>query len=148
MKKIETYGNIIDGKLKISYRDKFLESLKQFNDCRIRVVVEKIYNKRSVFQNGYYFGVICAECKNGVLSEWGEKISIDEAHNLLKQNCNYTEKINKDTGEILRIPLTTTTFTTVQAEEYYEDCRRFIKEWFNISVPLPNENLELPLELK
>ena len=59
MVKIETYGSIQEGVLKISYRSKFDEAVRMMPDCRVRVIVEKLYKKRSTFtengtgQNGY-----------------------------------------------------------------------------------------------
>jgi hypothetical protein len=145
MKRIETYGQISNGVLKISYRDKFIEALKQLPDCRGRLIFEKLYKKRSKEQRGYYFAVIVAEFVNGWRDTQGEFISRDEAHTKLKEICNPIELINNKTGEIIKVAGSTKKFTTIEQEEYNERCRLFIYSWFNITVPLPNENLELPL---
>jgi len=67
MKRVETFGTIEKGLLKIGYRDKFLEAIKSMPDCRIKIRVEKLYKKRSTYtyneetekqgtgQNGYYW---------------------------------------------------------------------------------------------
>ena len=146
-RKIETYGHIKDGKLNISYRSKFLTALKLFDDCRVRVVVEKLYRKRTTPENAYYHAVIVREFKNGWEETQGEQITHNEAHEMLKYNCNYTEIINEDTGEVLRKGNTTTKQSTVEAEEYYDRCRAFILEWFGIIVFLPNEQSELEFDL-
>lgn len=56
---------------------------------------------------------------------------------------NFEEVYNEKTGSILRKVKSTTENTTVMQEEYHQRCREFIQEWFNIEVPLPNEQTEL-----
>lgn len=58
---------------------------------------------------------------------------------------NYFEKINEETGEIVRVPKSTTENTTTTQEEYHLEIRKFTKEWFNVEIPLPNEHLNLEL---
>ena len=142
-REISTYGHIKDGKLNISYRSKFIEALSLFSDCRIELTVKKLYKKRSNMQNAYYHCVIVGFFRDGWEATQGEMISHAKAHEILKFNCNYSEIINKKTGEILRHSKTTTKLTTVEMEEYNENCRKFIFEWFGITVPLPCEQSEI-----
>jgi hypothetical protein len=157
MKKIETYGHVDEkGILKISYRSKFDQAVKLFTGQRVKVTVEKIYKKRSTsglnengdftrLQNGYYFGVIVKEYQNGAWEMQQRSISMEEAHNELKANCNYSEHYSEKTGEVMRSINSTSTLTTVQFEEYLIKCREFILEWFGIVLNLPNEQTELPI---
>ena len=142
-RKIETYGTIKDGELHINYRTKFIEALKNFADCRVKLTVQKLYKKRSVEQNNYYHAVIVLCYQQGVLAEWGESLTHDQAHEHLKANCNYEEHVNTNTGETIKLAKSTTKLTTVEMEEYNERCRRFIFEWFGITVPLPNEQTKI-----
>lgn len=153
--KIETYGHVDEtGVLKISYRDKFNQQVKIFTGRRIRLVVEPLYKKRSTIglnengeltrlQNGYYFGVIVNEYRNGAWETQQRVLSSDQAHQELRANCNYIEKYNDETGEVMRAVISTADLTTVQFEEYLTRCRAFILEWFGIDCPLPNEQTEL-----
>ena len=154
MRKLETYGTIKGGKLRISYREKFTQAITTFDDCRIKLTVEKLYKKRSVKtyrddgtegngQNGYYWKIIVPEFCNGFNDMTGEQISIREAHEKLKMYCNAKEVVNTKTGEILTVGLSTATLTTVEFEEFLDRCRKFIFEWFGINVPLPNEQMEM-----
>ena len=59
MKRSETFGQIKEGKLRCSKWSEFTASLAAFGDCRVRVIVEKLYSKRSDPQRKYYFAVIC-----------------------------------------------------------------------------------------
>lgn len=148
MRELDTYGSIQNGKLHISYKDKFLESLKLFTTkqdqvVRVIVTVKKLYRKRSNPQNAYYWGVVINEFCLGFNDTQGEDCEPEDAHYFLKQQFNYKEIYDKKTGEVLKIGKTTTNSTTIEFEEYLESCRRFIQEWFGRTVPLPNEQTEL-----
>lgn len=151
IRRIETYGHVDDsGILKISYRDKFNQAVKVYTGCRVKVTVEKLYKKRSIekvhedghvtrAQNGYYFGVVVNEYRNGAWETQQRTINSDEAHSELKANCNYQDHFNDTTGEVMRSIKSTADLTTIEFEEYLTRCREFILEWFGITVPLPNE---------
>jgi len=143
MKKTQTYGQIKDGQLRIFKRKELDEIIRNTPDCHIVITFEKKRKKRSDNENRYYWGVVINDFVNGYLETTGDKITPEQAHEILKLKCNYTEIINKKTGEVLQVPQTTTDLSTTKFEEYLEDCRRFIFEWFGITVLLPNEQGEL-----
>lgn len=143
MKNVETYGHISQGKLHIHHRQKFIDSFQTWSDCRVIVRVEKIYKKRSTRENAYYWSCIINEFKKGYEDTTGETISAEQAHEILKTELNYKELINDLTGEVIKVGRDTKSLTTTEFEEYLEKCRRFILEWFNIIVPMPNEQGEL-----
>jgi len=145
-KKIESYGSVKQGKLHISYRDMFLEMLSRFPDCRIRITIEKLYNKRSTPQNAYYWGVVISEFCQAYYDTTGEFITSEEAHEILKRECNFKELVNEDTGAILRVPQSTVGLSTVNFEIFLEKCRRWVEEWFGRRIPLPNEQAEMDFE--
>jgi len=142
MRKLETYGKVENGILKISYRDKFKEALKLFPDCRILLTIEKLYKHNSKEQRGYYWAVIVYLYKLGAWETQQRQITADQAHNELKLNCNFDEKYNEKTGEMARF-INSSEQTTVEREEYHIRCRQFILDWFGIDVPLPNQQLKI-----
>lgn len=152
-RRIETYGSIKDGIKKISYRDKFMEQWDLWPDCRFRLSVERLYQKRStktengLGENGYYHGIVCSEYALGAYETQQRVISKDTAHQELKANCNFKEHVNEETGQIMRCILSTANLSTVEFEEYMDRCRAFILEWFGRYVPMPNEQSEMDLEL-
>lgn len=146
MRKVETYGRVIGGKLEISYRDRFNRAVSALPDCRVMVTVEKCYRKRSTEQNAYYWGVIVNECAEGVYDMTGQMITKEDAHHLLKSRCNPVELHNETTGEVVAIGGSTATMTTVQMSEYWQRCREFILDFFGRTVPEPNEQTELWLK--
>lgn len=148
IREIETYCNIKDGKLSISYRNKFIENLKLFQDCRGLLKITKLYRQRTNLENAYYWGVIVQEYINGAFETQQRYLTKEEAHTELKANCSYEEFYNEDTGSIMKQIKSTRKKTTIEMEEYMQRCREFIKEWFGRKVFLPNEQADLSEELK
>lgn len=138
MTKIQTYGTIESGKLRILKRQEFEKAVKNAPDCEVKITVSKLYDKRSNQQNKYYWGVIIDLFRKGWEESQGEKISMEQAHEILKHECNYSEIVNPTTGAVIRTGNTTTELNTKDYEEYLTRCRNFIWEWFNIIVPLPD----------
>ena len=143
MRKIFTLGHIKSGKLHIHKRKQLDEAIKLMPDCRIKLEISKIYNRRSDKQNRYYWGVIVEIWRELILTEWGESYSAEQVHEFLKLNLNSTEIVNESTGEVLRKPKSTTVLSTVEMEEYHEKCRQVAFEMFNVIIPLPEEQTEM-----
>lgn len=137
MKQVKTYGSLIAGRPYFKELDRFWMEVPFLNDGPIELIVQKVYNKRSNDQNGYYWGVVIDCYRRGFLDTWGEPCSIQEAHDSLKERYNFQEMVNPDTGEILKIIKDTRSLNTSEYSEYIENCRNFIHEWFGISVPDP-----------
>lgn len=61
MKSLTTFvhqGKLVNGKLVHDNERYFLGMLSQFEDCRVRTIVEKLRGTRSSNQNRYYWGVV------------------------------------------------------------------------------------------
>lgn len=142
--KVTIYTNVVDGIIKRN-RKSLAESIKQFNGKEITITIEKKKKKRSNEQNKYYWGVIVILIKNAIRDMWGENMTTLQVHEMLKKELNFIEKVNENTGEVIKIAKSTTENSTVDMENYHEDCRKFAKDWFNVEIPLPNEDLTLEL---
>lgn len=142
--KVTIYTNVVDGVIKRN-RKSLAESIKQFNGKEITITIEKKKKKRSNEQNKYYWGVLVILIKNAIRETWGENMTTLQVHEMLKKELNFIEKVNENTGEVIKIAKSTTENSTVDMENYHEDCRKFAKDWFNVEIPLPNEDLTLEL---
>ena len=67
----------------------------------------------------------------------------EETHEILKFSCNYSEKINEETGEIIRVPKSTAELTTSGFMEFHQNLRQLALDYFNTVLPEPNEQLEI-----
>ena len=142
IKKVQIKSKVENGNL--TRNRKFLVNcLEQHEGKEIVITIERKSKKHSDVQRGYYFGVIVSLIREAVFNEWGDKMDSNEVHELLKANCNFKEKVNKETSEIIRVAGSIKQHTTSEQEDYHEECRRWAKEWFNIDIPLPNQEIEI-----
>lgn len=139
MREREYISTVTDGQLQSNVQKEFLKDLKEFEGERVLIKLSKKRRNRSLSQNRYYFGVVCESFQIGAKEVWGEDISKEEAHENLKKECNYKELVSEDSGEIFRIVKSTANLNTLGFEKYLDRCRKFIHTWFNVTVPLPNE---------
>jgi hypothetical protein len=153
MKKVETFGQLVKGKIHYTKLEAFKTAVfATFKEGeRFKVSYEKIYKKRSSNQNRYYWGIIInCYCEAYKLTQ-GRELGI--------------EVLNRETGEVIYIPLnekeraeqahkelktlfdlkTTTENTTTQQEEYHMFCREYVKAVFNYDIPLPGEQSQIDL---
>lgn len=119
------------------------EAIQQHNGKEITITIQRKRKTRSNSQNAFYWGCVIPIFQLAILEQWGERKSINEVHEFLKQNLHFTEKVNESTGEIIRLAKSTTVDSTVDFMVYLEEIRKFGKEWFNIDVPEPNEQISL-----
>lgn len=144
MKKIEINSKVQNGTLKTN-RKFIAEAIKTFEGQEIIITFEKRKKKRSNQQNAFYFGIVIGIMQLAFKETWGEFYSANEVHEALKSKYCFREQINENTGEIISIPMSTTNFTTIEWEEYIDKIRKFAMEWFNVSIPFPNENITIQL---
>ena len=142
--KVEVTTSIQNGLFKRN-RNIVLDAIKSFNGFDVVLTIAKAKKKRSNNQNAYYWGLLIPLTQNAIKTEWGEIWSKEKTHDFYKLHFNYIEKVNETTSEVIKIPKSTTDNTTTQQEEYHAQIREFLKDWFNVTAPLPNEDLELNL---
>ena len=140
MKKIEITTSIQNGKIKRNAKT-VIDAFKSFEGKNLTLILKPFRNTRSVSQNAYYWGVVIPIWQNILKTEWGEFYSKEETHEFLKYNCNYLEKVNTDTGEIIRLSKSTTQNTTSDQEDFHLKCRQLAEEMFSVIIPLPNEQI-------
>jgi hypothetical protein len=138
MKKIEINSKVQNGTLKTN-RKFITEAIQTFEGKDIIITIEKRKNKRSNQQNAFYFGIVIGIMQLAFKETWGEFYSANEVHEALKAKYCFKEQINENTGEIIQIPISTTNFNTIEWEEYIDKIRAFAMEWFNVIIPIPNE---------
>ena len=144
MKKIEIITQVKDGNF-IRNRRTIKKAVEQFEGKQVVLIIQQKRTQRTNNQNSYYWGCIIPLMKKGLEETTGEVFSNTEVHEWLKSQFNFKELINEDTGEIIKLPKSTSDNSTTEQEVFHEEIRRFALEWFNIIIPLPNEDLKLDL---
>lgn len=142
--KIEVKTSVVNGRFKRN-RNMVLKAIESFNNKELILTFDKPKKKRSNSQNAYYWGILIPLTQNGIFETWGEVWSIEKTHSYLKENFCFYEKVNESTGEIIKVPKSTTENTTTEMEVYHTEIRNHLQEWFNITAPLPNEDLTLSI---
>jgi len=102
----------------------------------ILVTISLKKQKRSVEQNGYYWGIVI----NMIAEEMGH--TPDEVHQILAKMFLKIKEVEID-GVVYAITKSTTKLKTDEMEEYLEKCRRYASINLHIVIPLPNETIEV-----
>jgi len=145
MKQIKILSRVDDAGIIRKNRKLLADAFKHFAGKDIEVVVKRKYKMRSNQQNAFYWGVTVPFFQNLLNDAWGEIRSMDEVHEVLKAACNYTEIPSPATGEIQRIPKSTTELTTSEWMDFELQMDQFARDFFNATLPKPNEQTTLEL---
>lgn len=141
-RQISINTRIEGGKLKRNNR-LIKHAIQEFEGKEIEIIFKRKYKQRSLQQNRFYFGVILEFFQQLFLDAWGEIKSKEEIHEILKFTCNYEEKINPVTGEIIRIAKSTTELTTSGWMDYELQLKQFAMDYFNAVLPEPDSQTTL-----
>ena len=142
MKSVKILSRIENGKCRRNLT-LIKSAFAKFEGKEIEITIKRKYKERTLPQNAFYWGVTIPFFQNLFLEEWGEIKSVDETHEILKSVCNFKEIVNESTGEIIRMPLTTTTKTTTEFGEYLNKIIIFADEFLNIIIPPAGEQSKL-----
>jgi septal ring factor EnvC (AmiA/AmiB activator) len=116
---------------------KFAQSL---NCKEFTFTLEKKRSKRSNEQNRYYWGVVVPLVKQG-LTELGYIVNIESTHDFIKSEFNYKEIVNQNTGEIKKLPNSTTQLTKTEFSDMIERVKQWASEWCGIYIPDAGEQI-------
>ncbi len=126
-------------------RNMVLDAIKSFNGKDVVISFDKPKKKRSNNQNSYYHGLLVPLMQQGAKDLWGEVWSRQKAHEHLKAKFCFHERVIEKTGEIERVPKSTTENTTTEMEVFHLEIRMYLLENFDIDAPEPNEDLTLKI---
>lgn len=144
MKKIEFVSKYENGAI-VRNRKTLLDAFKSFEGVDIVITIQKEKKQRSDPQNRYYWGCVVPLIQSGMKDVTGDTYSKEEVHLFLKSQFNYKEIVNEASGEVLRIPKSTTENSTTDMEAYQELIRRFALDFLNTIIPAPNEQLTIEI---
>lgn len=133
---LTTYGNVADGRLNLTERDKFTAALGGWRDGAVKLVVTYLYGKRSNPQNAYYWAVVVPLIREGMEESMGESITDEEVHEWLKQQFN-PRPIRTTNGHTFTLPGDTKSLDTAEFAAYLERCRQFAADTLGIDIPDP-----------
>lgn len=122
--------------------DNWLSAQANNQDIPFLLTIEKKKKKRSNEVNRYWWGCIIPIIQRG-LHDTGNELTKEEVHEFLKSNFNFTEMVNENTGEVLRVPKSTSELGGSEFWELIDKVARFASEYLSEVIPMPGEQGEL-----
>lgn len=136
MRKVEAFGYIESGQLKITGRKRLDMALKAMPDMDVEIIIKK-RGKATDAQRRYYFGVVVKEI-TARLKEMGNDVDEELTHEFLKLEFNKNYLRDEDGTVIGTVGGTTTEQNIEERAEFIERCIRWAAETLELSIPAPN----------
>jgi hypothetical protein len=139
--KIEAFGWVKQGILKIANRKRLDADLRAFSDCDVVIIIKR-RGKRSSPQNRYYWGVVVDEVRRE-LKRRGHRYTPEEVHEALKLKFN-PDYVRGEGGEVLmEMPGTTTIMNKEEFGGYLDRIIEWSAKSLEIAIPLPGTQTDM-----
>ena len=142
MKEIKSKVIITDGKMKIIRRKEFDDFVKSQKNGNFQLILKKIYRKRSISENAFYWGPLLDAEMSSFYDEGWHFDNKDILHEWNKKTFLIDKIVNEETGEVLDIIKPSSSLTTIEWEEFIEKIRQHFREFFNAELPYPNTDYD------
>lgn len=147
MQKIQYIGIKEDGKAFRVVNSKLLtEELNRLSKGKYRLTVEKYRKNKSNPQLGYLFACVYPIVLRGLNDAGWEFTSVNEVDEYCKSMFAEREVLNRNTGEIIKVPGLKRNFTTTDMMAYISAIQSWAAEFLNIEIPDPESNIEIKFE--
>lgn len=141
MKKQTFRAQIKDGKLILQNKFAFNNTVKEQPDGEYDLVLGKHYNKASSLQFGYLYGVVYPNSIIALINAGYEEYkTVDEVDIFWKIQFANKEIVNRETGEIQKIPFSKSQFKTIDEMAYCDQIRNYCSEYLDHFIPDPDPN--------
>ena len=118
---------------------KLYEWFKQAMDGIYLVEVKKVRKPRSNDQNGWLWGCIYPLLLDAMIDAGWEFTNVEQLHEFFKAQMTADEVVNRETGEIVKFPSSTSSMSTVEFSAYCENLREYAREYLNVEIPDPDK---------
>jgi hypothetical protein len=136
-KEIKSKAVIKDGKMKIIRRQDFDQFVKLAPSGDYQLTLKKIYRKRSIHQNAFYWGVFLDMEMSVLYDEGWHFPNKDLLHEWNKSNFLKDKIVNEDTGEVFDVVKPSSGLTTTEWEEFMENIRLTFRDNYGCELPYP-----------
>jgi hypothetical protein len=119
------------------------EAISDLNTGRWTVSIRKYYKQRSLGQNNFYHANFIQGQIDCFKERWGETYRHDQVHEWNKLNFWGENKIIESTGEVIKMPGSSTDNNTVEWESKMEDIRQWFRQNFEWELPFPEKQAEI-----
>ena len=141
MKKVKAIGIKEECKpFRVTSANVFRTDLDSLPKGKYRITVEKYYNKASHEQFKYLYGLVYPLSLIALNDAGYEFTNVDQVDIFWKGIFANKEILNRETGEIMKIPLSKSEFKTIDEMAYCDAIRNYCSEYFNTWIPDPDPN--------
>lgn len=141
MKKIQSIGIKEEGKpYRVIHANVFRADLDSLPVGKYTHTVEKYHKKASHEQFKYLYGVVYPLSLIALNNAGYEFTNIEQVDLFWKGIFANKEILNRESGEIMKIPLSKSEFKTIDEMTYCDAIRNYCSEYFNTWIPDPDPN--------
>lgn len=113
---------------------------------KYRLTIEKYRKNKSNSQLGYLYAGVYPLVLKALNDAGWEFTSIDDVDELCKSKFADHEVINRDSGEIIKVPGLKREFTSVEMMTYIDAIRNWASEYLNTFIPEPETQITMELK--
>jgi hypothetical protein len=137
------YGFKKDGKPVVTNSKGLWAYVMALKGEEFQITVEPKKKTRSSQQNRYMHGVVYPLAAKGLSDAFGYPVSLEETHHFFRAKFWFREMVDMETGEITKIPRSTTEMDTTDMMGYTDAIRAFCANYLGTTIPEPNEQVEM-----
>ena len=144
MKKVQAIGIAEVGKPYHIVNEKvYLQDLALLPPGKYQHTIEKFRRKASPEQFRYLYGLVYPLSMVALNNAGYEFVNIDQVDQFWKGMFANKEILNRETGEIMKIPLSKSEFVTIDEMAYTDSIRNYCAEYLNTYIPDPDPEYKL-----
>ena len=141
MKTVRFSSQIKEGKLLLFDKQNFIDKVKELPEGIYDLIVSKHYKKATLKQFGYLCGCVYPLSIQALIDAGYDDIkTIEQVDMFWKVQFANTEIVNRETGEIQKIPLSKEDFKTIDEMAYCDLIRNYCSEYLSFYIPDPDPN--------
>lgn len=141
MKSIKAIGiKEQDKPYRMMYAKAFREQLDNLPAGKYQHTVEKYRRKATPSQFKYLYGLVYPLSMIALNGAGYEFTNIDQVDAFWKAMFANKEVLNRETGEVMTIPLSKSEFMTIDEMTYTDAIRNYCSEYLNTYIPDPDPN--------
>ena len=121
----------------------FQQQLDSLPQGKYQLVADKYHRKATHKQFQYLYGVVYPNSLIALNSAGYEFTTIDEVDYFWKMMFCVKDVLNRETGEIMKLPMTKVEFVTTDEMTYCNAIRNYVSDYLGMSIPDPDINYNL-----
>lgn len=102
------------------------------------VIVKRWYKKATHRQFRYLYGCVYPLSWEALLDVGYEFTNIDQVDLFWKELFANKELLNRETGQLMRLPLSKSEFVTIDELAYCDSIRNYCSEYLSVNIPDPD----------